>query len=155
MNEPELEIGDEDLLGGRVVGSGAETGAGVALAVVLQIGEERDGARGAVDFPNRAGAAALEDAELAGHPARAALAVDEPAAVLGDDLQTEQRRRCQIDVGSALGGVAVERHAEHLANVSRRDLECRRSIGQQAGGRPAEFVQIEYAQHGAGRVDDR
>ena len=59
MDEPELEIGDEQLLGRRVVGNVAEAGAGVVLAVEFEIGEQRYGAGDAVDLPHRAGPAAF------------------------------------------------------------------------------------------------
>ncbi len=53
------------------------------------VGEERDDARYAIDLPHRAWRAALIEAELARHPARAGLALGEARAVGGDDLQTE------------------------------------------------------------------
>ena len=107
----------------------------------------------AVDLPHRAGAAALRHAKLTGHPARAALAVDEPRSFLGNDLQTEQGGRGHVDVGSAVGGLAIERDAEHLADISGRRLEGRGCVGQRAGGRAAELFEIEDAQHGAGGVE--
>ncbi len=123
MNEAELKIGDEKLIRHGIVGGAAETGAGVVLAVVAEVGEQGDGARCAVDFPNGAGAAAFRYAELSRHPAGTTLAVDEPRAFLGDDLQPEQRCRRHVDVGDAVCRLAIERDAEHLADVSCRRLK--------------------------------
>ena len=133
MDEAELQVGDEELAGGRIVGDIAETGAGVVLAVVLDVGEERNGTGGAVDLPDRAGTAALRHAELPGHPARAALALDEPRPPLETICRPNSDVAVEIDVGAAIGGVAVERDAEHLADVSGRCLEDRRRVGQPAG----------------------
>ena len=39
MDEPGLQVADEQLLGGGIVGNGAEAGAGIVLAVLLDVGE--------------------------------------------------------------------------------------------------------------------
>src|SRR4029453_2295795 len=89
VDEARLQVADEELLRRRIVGDVAETGAGIVLAVMGDVGEEGDDAGHAVDLPHRTGRAALVEAELAGHPARAGLALDQALSSGRDDLQAE------------------------------------------------------------------
>ena len=60
---------------------------------------------------------------------------------------------CHVDIGAAIGRVAIERDAEHLADISRGRLEGRRGVGQCSGSWASELCQIEHPQHGAAGVD--
>ena len=152
MDEAGFEVADEELLGGGVVGDGAEAGTGIVLAVMLDVGEQRDEAGGAVDLPHRARRAAF--AELARHPAGAWLALDQAIAVRGDNLQAEQRSRGDIDVGRRIGVVAVQRHAECLADLAGRRLKLDRGVGDLSLRRAAERGQVEHLKRGAIDIDE-
>ena len=143
VDEAGLEVADEELACGGVIGDGTEAGTGVVLAVVLDVGEERDEARRSVDFPHRAGSAALGESELAGHPARARLAFNQAVPFRADDLQSEQRGRGYVDVRRRVGRVAVKRNPEHLTDLAGRRLEFCRRIGDLPGRRSAKCRQVE------------
>jgi len=72
-----LEIADEELAGPGIVADGAEARAGIGLAVVFDVGEQRDGAGGAVDLPHRARRAPFVETKLTRHPACAGLTLDQ------------------------------------------------------------------------------
>ena len=154
VDEPGLEVADEELVGGGVVGDGAEAGTGVVLAVVLDVGEERDETRRSVDLPDRAGRAALVEVELAGHPAGTGLAFNQAIPLSADDLQPEQRCRRDVDIRRRVGRVAVERHAEHLTDLAGRRLKFHRSIGNLTGGPAAELRQVEHLKRRAVDIDE-
>ena len=152
VDEAELEIGCEELAGVRVVGERTKTRAGVILPVVLEVGEERQGAGGAVDLPNRARPPA--NTKLARHPLRARFAFDKSHALGRDDLQSKQRSCSNVDVGCFARGIAVERNAEHLPYVASGGAVAGRRVGDLSAGGPAELGQVENLQHGAARVDE-
>ena len=81
----------------------AEPGPGIVAIIEAHFGEERHCACFAVDFVNRAGRTVLIQAELARHPFGAGSAVDQAlefaVGTLLDDLQSEHRRRCCVDIG--------------------------------------------------------
>ena len=81
MDEAGLEVADEKLLRCGIISNGTKAGTGIVLAVMGDVGEERDEAGHAVDLPDRAGRAAFVEAELTRHPPRARLAFDQALAL--------------------------------------------------------------------------
>ena len=156
------QVGREQLPRARIEGDVAQARAAVGQAVLHHIGEQRHGARGAVDFPDAAGPATRR-APLSGHPLRRGLADLDPlrlaAGVGNDDLQPIDRRRRQIDRGRAAPRAVrpfavVEGDAEDLAGNPRRNLERRRRIENLRLRRLAGIGHVEDAHDGAGGIDE-
>ena len=158
MNEPGFEVGDEELLAPRIEGDVAEAGTGIVAAIVLDVGEQRDGTAGAVDLIDRARRAALAETKLAGHPLCAWSAREQPVptalVVLRHDLQAEHRRCRDVKIGSFAAHTVVERDAKHLARVTRFDGEGFRRIGKLAARRRAEIGKVEDLEGRAVEVDE-
>ena len=152
MDEAGFQVADEELLGGGVVSDGAEAGAGIVLAVMLMLASSETKPVAPSIFHTEPGVPPF--AELARHPAGARLALDQAIAIGGDDLQAEQRSRGDIDVGRRVGVVAVQRHAESLADLAGRGLKLDRGVGDLALRRAAERGQVEHLKRGAVDIDE-
>jgi predicted NAD/FAD-dependent oxidoreductase len=118
-------------------------------------GDKLDNAVGLLkEEMRRLGTIIMRAADAHRVPAGAALAVDQAASVLGDDLQSEQRGRGHVYVGRAVGRLAVERDAEDLTDLARVDFERGWRVDEGAGRRSAQARQIEDPQHRAAGVDE-
>ena len=153
MNEAAVQIGNEQLIMGRIEDDVAKPRAAVGRAVVLQIGEQRHRARLAIDLPHRAGPAA--GAELAVHEGRSGLSVlhrlERAGSIRRDDMQAIGRCRRHIDIRRP--GV-VQRHSEDLTDGAGRNLQLHGRVVKLRLGRAMAF-QVKDFQRRAVRVDHR
>ncbi len=149
--EPGVEVGDEELACGWVEHDVTESGA----AIAGHRSKEGHIARLAIDFPYAAWTAALFQTELAGHPFRLRLTdlrTFQTSVAVGigkHDLKAESRGRTKIDTWRLTCGTrnAVETDREHLAYVTRLDLEHRRSGKELPRGRSIGFKPNDFSRH--------
>ena len=117
-------------------------------------------------FQIEPGAAALVDAELSLHPDRIGLSAARSLlrgarrGGASGNAQPERRGRCEIDVRSpraAVRGTAaiIERDAEHLADLTRGDLEPDGGAELALRRRAAQLRGIENTKNGTVDIDDR
>ncbi len=141
VDHPGLEVGDEQLLVGAVIGDIAERRGGVLPAIELDLGEQARRIAGR-------GVEPVDRARPAGAPhAR------QPLLVVGGAVKAEGRRRRQVDVRRA--GV-VERDAEHLADLACHDRLALRLVDPMLPERRhARRPHVDDAADGAVGIDDR
>ena len=157
MDHAGVAVGDEQLARSPIESQSAERRPGIRHAGERDIGEQRDRAGDAIDFPDRSRPAVGGDGtEQAGHEGGVRCAaprtIGTPVAVgIGnDDRQSIGRGGGGVDVRRA--GV-VERKREHLSDLSGRRRE-RLWRGNELGlRRPAHAAEIDHPQRGTVEVD--
>ena len=162
MDQAGLQVGDIEHAAAGIEGQPAEARPAVFHAVDLNIREQRDRAGTPIDLPDRARSAAVLGAELPLHPHGVGLSARQSRlgrAWSGGDAQAECRAGRDIDVGHAgpsVGSTAiVERDAEDLADLGRRDLEPDRRRKAALIRGAAQSGDVDNAQRRAIDIDER
>ena len=149
VDEAGIEVRDKELVMHRVEGDLSQPGRAHG-----QVGQQRDGAGGAIYLPDAAGASARAPLPL--HPLRARAALEQrfghavTVLIRRNDVQAVNGGGGDVGIGRKH---AVDGHAEDEAGLRGRYLQLHRRLGELAVER-AGLAQLEDAHGGAFHVDE-